>query len=411
MSRIALKDRIEPRFGVRNDTTVLSSDPRVMEIFGSPQTSSGMQVSETSSMRVSAVYACVRIIAGAVSSMPVDLYHRKPDGTRSRINESHGLWWLLNEQPHARWTASSMWKWLIKSELLRGDGFAWIQRDRAGLPVSILPLWPHTVTVDVRAGRLAYFFTDPDGKKRGVDQDDMIHVPGFGYDGVRGMSAIQWGARNGIGIALATDDFSGRFFSSGALQRHALTLPGKASPELAAELRQQFENNYAGLDNAYRPMLLTEGISVKELSLSAEDSQLLDARKFQVVDIARAFGVPPFMIGDTEKTSSWGSGVEHMSLGFVKYTLQERLTGIEQELNRKLFRTAGTFVKFNVDELLRGDSAARAAFLRQLVGGSQGPGIITADEARLSEGFAPIGGAAAALYDPRTASGGTPNAP
>jgi len=405
-----LKDRIEPRLSVQNQQTVTSSDPRIMEIFGAPQTASGMQVSETSSMRVSAVYACVRIIAGAIASMPLDIYRRMAGGTRQRINESHNLWWLLNEQPHVRWTASAMWKWLIKSELLRGDGYCWIQRDRAGQPIELLPLWPYTVTVELRAGRLAYFFVDPDGQRRGVDQDDMIHIPGFGYDGIRGMSAIQWGARNGIGIALATDDFSGRFFGAGAMVRHVLKTNGKMAKGQVDELRQQFEDRYAGLDNAYRPMVLTEGMDVKELSMSAADSQLLEARKFQVIDIARSFGVPGFMIGANENTTSWGSGVEHMSLGFVKYTLQERLTTIEQELNRKLFRTAGTLVKFNVDELLRGDSAARAKFLRELVGGSQGPGIISADEARLTEGFAPMGGASAELYDPRTAPGGPANA-
>jgi HK97 family phage portal protein len=405
--------RKEPTFDVQNSTTVASSDPRILELFGAVPTASGMPVTETTAMRVSAVYACTRIIAGAISSMAVDVFRRGAGGTRERINEIHGLWWLLNEQPHTRWTASSMWKWLVKSELLRGDGFAWIQRDRNGVAQAIQPLGATGVTVERRGSRLAYFFLDDDGKNRGIDQDDMIHIPGFGYDGMRGMSAIQWGARQSIGIALATDEFSGKFFGSGALQRHVLKADRKMSPDQVADLRLAWEERYAGLENAYRPMILTEGLDVKELSLSAEDSQLLEARKFQVVDIARAFGVPPFMIGDTENNSSWGTGIEALSLGFVKYTLQERLTTIEQELNRKLFRTASTFVKFNLDELLRGDSAARAKFLRELVGGSQGPGIITADEARLSEGFAPKGGDAAKLFVPSKSQppGASPNAP
>jgi HK97 family phage portal protein len=395
--------RVEPTIAMpRNSTLVASSDPRIMEIFGEPTTVTGRAVTETTAMRVSAVYACVRIIAGALATMPLDLYRREANGVRTKLNEQDDLWWLLNEQPHARWTASSMWKWLAKSEMLRGDGFARIGRTRNGVPYEIEPLVASGVVVEAAEGRLRYFYTDDTGRPRGLDQDDVIHIPGFGFDGLRGMSAIQWGARNGIGIALATDEFSGRFFGDGAMVKHAIRAEGKMDQALIDQLREQWAERYSGLDNAFKPIVLTQGLDVKELSLSAEDSQLLEARKFQVIDIARAFGVPPFMIGETEKTSSWGSGVEHMSLGFVKYTLQDRMTTIEQELNRKLFRTSGRLVKFNADEMLRGDSAARAKFLRELVGGSQGPGVITQNEARATEGFAPkVGGDV--LYDPTKA--------
>lgn len=392
--------RREPTLaGPQNATTVLSSDPRVLEIFGSPATAAGQVVSETSAMRVATAHACTRVIAGAIASLPLDVYRRK-EGQRERLNEVDDVWWLLNEQPHPRWTASAMWKWTAKSELLRGDGFIWIQRNRNGFPIALKPLAWGAVSVELRGDRLVYFFQDEDGKARGVDQDDMIHIPGFGFDGIRGMSVIQWGARNSIGIAQATDEYSGRFFSQGAMVKFVLKAPGRMTDPQIEDLKRRWDERYAGMENAHRPLVLTEGLDVRELSLSAEDAQLLEARKFQVIDICRAFGVPPFMVGETEKTSSWGSGIEHMSLGFVKYTLGDRLVQIEQELNRKLFRTAGRFVKFNVDELLRGDSATRAKFLRELVGGSQGPGIISVDEARLAEGWPAMGGKAAELYQP-----------
>jgi HK97 family phage portal protein len=393
--------RREPTLAVpRNETTVLSSDPRVLEIFGSPATAAGQVVSESSAMRVATAHACTRVIAAAIASLPLDVYARR-EGKRSRLNEADDTWWLLNEQPHPRWTASAMWKWGVKCELLRGDGFIEIQRNRNGQPIGLKPLAGSAVTVELYSDdRLRYLWQDDTGKARGVDQDDMIHIAGFGFDGLRGMSVIQWGARNGIGIAQATDEYSGRFFASGAMVRHVIKAPGRMTGEQVEDLRSRWDERYSGLDNAWRPLVLTENLDVKELSLSAEDAQLLEARKFQVIDICRAFGVPPFMVGETEKTSSWGSGIEHMSLGFVKYTLGDRLVAIEQELNRKLFRTAGRFVKFNVDELLRGDASTRAKFLRELVGGSQGPGIISRDEARLSEGFPAVGGEAAKLYEP-----------
>ena len=403
--------RREPQVSLprpQNGVTTSLSDPRVLEIFGIPSSPTGRQVTETSAMRVSAVYACVKLIAGAIASLPVDVFRRDGD-LRRKVNEGDDLWWVLNEQPHPRWTASNFWKRIIWAELLRGDGIAEILRGRGGMPVGLRPVGPNVV-IELKDDRLRYFFADQEtGKARGLDQDDVVHVPGFGFDGLRGMSAIQWGARSGIGIALATDEYSGRFFGNGAQVRHAIKAAGRMTATQIDALRDAWTERYTGLDNAYKPLVLTEGLDVKELSLSAEDSQLIEARKFQVVDIARAFGVPPVLIAESEKTSSWGRGVEQIVLAFVKFTLAERLVTIEQELNRKLFRTAGRFVKFNADELLRGDSASRAKFLRELVGGSNGPGIITINEARGSEGLPPIADGDR-LYDPTAAAGAPANA-
>jgi HK97 family phage portal protein len=405
----------EPHFGAsaparpRASTTVLSSDPNVTDFFGLVPTPTGRAVTEQSAMQVSAVAACVRVIAGAIASLPVDFYARDvAAGSVRKKNEADALWWLFNEEPSARWTAAAFWEYVAKSELMRGDAFAWIHRDGYGNVKSIEPINPGGVTVEVVNGRLRYYFFDELNRARGLDQDDMLHFPGFGFDGKRGMSAIAWGARQGIGIALATDEYAARFFGSGALAKHVITAPGEMTPEQTTMLRDQWAQRYAGLDNAWKPMILTEGLKVEELTLTAEDSQLLESRKFQVIDIARAFGVPPFMIGETEKTTSWGNGIEHMSLGFVKYTLQRRLTAYAQEINRKIFRTAARFVKFDLDELLRGDSAARAKFIRDLVGGSQGPGIITINEARAREGFEPIAGGEALFSPSKTDTQGAP---
>lgn len=396
--------------GMPRNALISSSDPRLLDVFDILPSPTGRDVTEGSAMRVSAVYACVRLIAGTIASLPVDVFRREPNGQRAKINEADDLWWVLNEQPHARWTANNFWKRLVWAELLRGDGLAEIIRGRGGMPVGIKPL-PGDASVELKDDRLRYYFTDDvTMRPRGLDQDDVIHVPGFGFDGIRGMSAIRWGARSSIGIAQATDEFSGRFFGNGAQVRHAIRAPGKMTEPMVDALRERWVQRYSGLDNAYMPLVLTEGLDVKELSLNAEDSQLLEARKFQVIDIARAFGVPAVLIGESEKTSSWGSGVEQIVLAFVKFTLSERLVTIEQELNRKLFRTAGRCVKFNADELLRGDSASRAKWLRELVGGSAGPGIITRNEARAAEGMPSLPDGDT-LYDPAAGQGAPANAP
>jgi len=171
-------------------------------------------------------------------------------------------------------------------------------------------------------------------------------------------------------------------------------------------LQQAFAAKYSGIDNAHKlPLVLTEGMKAEALSLNAEDSQLLEARKFQVIDIARAFGVPPHMIGETSASTSWGSGIEAMSRAFVTYTLQPHLVRIEQELNRKLYpRDTGKFVMFDRDALIEGDSKAQAEYNRAALGGpGTGMGWMTVDEIRKTKGLAPMGGAAAQIFDPSAA--------
>jgi HK97 family phage portal protein len=208
-----------------------------------------------------------------------------------------------------------------------------------------------------------------------------------------------------VGNALAMDEYSGKFFANGAHPSIFLKAPGKMNQEQITILQNSFAAKHSGLDNAHRlPLVLTEGLDAKEVSLSAEDSQLLESRKFQVIDIARAFGVPPHMIGETSSSTSWGSGIESMSRGFVTYTLQPHLKRIEQELNRKLFpRDPSRFVRFDREALIEGDSAAQAAYNRAALGGpGTGMGWMSVDEIRKSKGLPPRGGASADIFDPRT---------
>ncbi|MHA6905135.1 phage portal protein [Ralstonia syzygii subsp. celebesensis] len=356
----------------------------------------GQVVTKETAMRVSAVYACVRLICGSLASMPLVVYERTSRGPVPI--EDHPLWWLLNEEPTARYTAATASEYSTQCVLLRGDAFRQIVRDRAGGVAELVPQDPDMTIAERRGNRLGYYVQD--GETRfGLDQDDMLHLPGFGFNGLRSMSVIQWAAKQSIGIAMAAEEHSARFFSNGAQPSFVLQAPGKMSPEQQDRLRQQFAEKVAGTQNAFKPFVLTEGITAKEVSLSAQDAQLMEARKFQVIDIARAFGVPPFMIGEMEKTSSWGSGVAEMALGFMKYTLQPYITRFEQEMNRKLFRTPKYYLKYDVTGLLRGDDKALAEFFRQAIGGSQGPGWMTRNEVRRKVDLLPMDGGDE-LYDP-----------
>jgi HK97 family phage portal protein len=380
----------------------------VMQAFGVTPAAAGVSVTPVSAMRVSAVFACVRLIAGALSTMPLHVYRSSADG-RQRIDDP--LWWLLNEQPTPRYTAASHWESVGTAMLLRGDSFTFIGRDAMGRPREFIPLPHGCVHVErvQEGGRdfLKYYVNDV--STFGVDAEDMLHIPGFGFDGLRGMSVISWAGRNATGNAMAMDEYSGKFFRFGAHHSIVLEAAGKMKDEQISNLQVAFGNKYSGLENAHRlPLVLTEGVTAKAMSINAHDAQLLEARRFQVTDIARAFGVPPHMIGETTGSTSWGTGLEQMARSFVSYTLQPHLVRIEQELNRKLFRNAGRFVEFNRDALMQGDSKAESDYFKAALGGpGSGPGWMSVDEIRKLKNQPPVGGRSAVPYDPRDVATGT----
>jgi HK97 family phage portal protein len=392
---------------VRNDVTdsqhVIGSDPRVLELFGLSNAAAGVAVTPESAMRVSAVFACVRLISGAIASMPVHIYRRTATG-RERVEDAP-LWWLLNEQPTDRYTAASHWEAVGSATQLRGDAFTFIGRSRSGGMKEFIPLpWSGVRVERDQSGsgdRLKYYVQD--GLRTwGVDQDDMLHFPGFGFDGLRGMSVIQYAGRNAAGTAMAMDEYSGRFFAGGAHPSIVLTAPNKMAPDTIAQLQSAFAMKYSGIDNAHKlPLVLTEGLKADALSVSADDSQLLDGRRFQVIDIARAFGVPPHLIGETSAATSWGSGIEAMTRAFVLFSLQPHLNRLQQELNRKLFRTAGLFVEFDRAALIEADSETQSKLFRAALGGpGSGPGYLTVDEIRKQRNLPPMGGRCGEVYFP-----------
>jgi HK97 family phage portal protein len=352
------------------------------DFFGANPSSSGVVVTTETAKRSAAVYACCRLIAGAVALLPLPIYERTEGGGRKKAD--HDLWWLLNESPYPTLTACSFWEWMISSMLLRGDGLAQIVRDRNGRPVRLMPLPRECVAIE-RVGDTLHYYVNDDGKYFGLQSEDVLHFPGFGFDGTKGESVIRYAARQAVGTALAADEFAGEFFSNGASPSMVITYPQGVAPsqDQQDQLRTQFTDRYVGHNNHHKPMLLVNGGDVKPVSLSAEDAQLLETRKFQVVEIARAFGAPPHMIGETSASTSWGTGIEQMSIGFVRYTLGPHLRRIEQELNRKLWpRSTRFFTEFNRDGLLAGDSKTEAEVLGKSLGGPGTQGWMTVNEAR-----------------------------
>lgn len=405
--------------GFKNQTNaVKSSDPKVIDLLGAAPAASGVYVTPDSAMRVAAVYACVSKIAGGISTLPCHVYERTWDPNRRRYSrirvEDANTYWLLNEQPCQGWTAASMWERVTEYELLRGDAFAYIVRDSYGVPKEIVPLDRDAVEpayLTEQIGSRLYYKVNDGLKIRGIDQDDILHFPGFGFNGLTSRSVISWAARNAAGNAIAMDEYSGRFFAGGAHPSIVLQTDKKVSEDQQKLLRDNFAAKHSGLPNAHRlPLILTEGIQAKEVSINAQDAQLLEARQFTVIDIARAFGVPPHMIGETSSSTSWGSGIEAMSRAFVQYTLQPHLVRIEQELNRKLYRTYKRFVEFDREASLQGDSKAQAEYFRAALGGpGSGGGWMSKNEVRQAKNLPPVDGGDQ-IFDPAPTGPGSANA-
>jgi HK97 family phage portal protein len=344
----------------------------------------------STAMMSTAIYACVNLLAGAIMALPVNIYRVTiASGERDRLF-ADDLAWVLNEEMAPRWPASAGWEYLACSLLFEGDAFARIVRGRASQPVGLMPIHPDRVTVGLTADgmRLAYL-VEPEvfngqtvGKPVVLDQDDMLHIPGFGFDGRRGLPPLRYALRKAGGVALATQDYAERFFANSARPDYALRTDQQLAPTKVKELKDQIDEHHQGAHNAHRPMLLHSGLDIKTWSMNASDMQLLAQRQFQVEEICRVYGVPPFMIGHNEKTTSWGSGVESMGKAFVRYALRQHLHKFEVEINRKLFRTAARVAEFDTSDLERADTQTLMNALRVAVGRAGEPGIMRVNEAR-----------------------------
>jgi len=360
------------------------------DLFGN-NTMAGLPApSRETAMMSTAIHACVSLVAGAIMAMPVNIYRVNPkDGERDRVFDDD-LHWILNEEMSPRWASSTGWEYLMSSLLFEGDGIAIIKRDRAGRPIGLEPVHPWRVLVGVYGdgSRLIYriepefFLGAPVGGVQILDQDDVLHIPGFGFNGFRGMSPLRYSLRQAGAIGLAQQEYAARFFANSARPDYALTTDAQLQPPKVAELQALIDERHRTPENAHRPMLLHSGLKLSALSISASDMQLLEQRKFSVEEIARAYGVPPFMIGHTEKTTSFGSGVESMGKGFVRYSLRQHIHKAEVEINRKLFKTATRVAEFDTSDLERADTQTLMQALRIGVGRAGETRMMSPNEAR-----------------------------
>lgn len=403
---------------VRNSavySTVSSDNDAMRELFQPITAASGFVVNDRTAMAVSTVLACLVKLSGAITQLPIGHFRYDKNQDRERVNDSD-LHWLLNEQPHTLWTSASWKEWIVRCVYLRGDQHTEIVRSSAvsgGRPRALRPLHPDlTVPRYVRMPggdyRVAYDTVDPvTGDVRTIDQDDMLHFTAFGFNGLRGLSAIQNAAKQAIGNSLAASEYTGRTIGEGAMPQVAIEYPEgkKLNPEQAKILRDSFVATYTGMGARKLPLVLTEGGKIAELNISPVDMQLIDARRFEREDICQALGVPPIIIGDSDKASSWGTGIEQIILGFVRFTIKPMLKRWEEEINRKLFRNAGQFVSFELDGLLMGDSKAQNEVFKTALGGpGAGDAYMSVNEIRRIKNLPRVEGGDALYKAPRDQS-------
>lgn len=387
-----------PEKSVQNNATEITELEQLADLFGVPFGDDVLQVTPSTALRVTAVLACVRIIASNIASMPLKVYKMTDQGREEDRN--HPAHNLLCVQPNSMYTAYSFWESIIIDLLLRGDGFAEIvRRGRLSADIQEIRFIANTdCTVQRKKDHLVYRISDEFGT-RVVHQDDMIHVPGFGFNGERGLSAI---ANNeAISTALQADKFSNRFFKNGTHLGGYLRFPNKISADTAKTTLEYFIKKFQGVKNAFSPGILSEGGEYVPLQINANDAQIIETRRYQVADIARIFGVPLFMINETEKSTSWGTGIEQQSIGFVRYTLQPHLNRIAQEVNRKVFRDNINFCEHYTNAIMKGDTKARNESYQISLGGNQQPGWMTINEVRKLENLPPVTGGDE-LYKPLT---------
>ena len=326
--------------------------------------SSGKAVTERSAMQMTAVYSCVRILAEAIAGLPLHLYKYTENGGKEKAID-HPLYLLLHDEPNPEMSSFVFRETLMTHLLLWGNAYAQIIRNGKGEVMALYPLMPNKMSVDRdEKGHLYYSYNRTEdeaptmkGSTVILRPEDVLHVPGLGFDGLVGYSPIAM-AKNAIGLAIATEEYGAKWFANGAAPSGVLEHPGTIKDP--SRVRDAWQSQFGGSTNSGKIAVLEEGMKYTPITIAPEQAQFLETRKFQINEIARIFRVPPHMVGDLEKSSF--SNIEQQSLEFVKYTLDPWVVRWEQSIMRRLLspeEKRSYYVKFNLEGLLRGDYQSR----------------------------------------------------
>jgi HK97 family phage portal protein len=338
---------------------------------------------------LSAAWACVNLLAGTIASLPMMVYRTDAKGVRT-VAKDHPLYRVLHDSPNSLQTALDFWEFEQASIELWGNGYARKVKG-AGDIVGLIPVMPNLPQVsNLGNGRLRYQWTE-NGKEFDLTSDDMLHIRGFGGNPLGGMSTLAFGART-FNLATAINKAASATFRNGVRPSGVLTFEKFLSSEQRSIIEEKLVEKFLGAMNSGRPLVLEGGTTWQQLSISPEDAQMLESRGFSVEEICRFFGVPPFMIGHSEKSTSWGTGIKEQTLGFQKFALRRRAKRIEQSIEKQLLsaedRANGIVVEISMEGLLRGASDERSTFYQSALQN----GWMTINEVRQLENLPPVAG-------------------
>jgi HK97 family phage portal protein len=336
-----------------------SLEAAMFGLFDGARSAAGVVVNEESSLRNTAVLACVRILSNSVAMLPLPVYRRIQPRGKQRAPE-HPLYGILQEQANPEMTAFELRRWLMQHVLLHGNGYAEIDWAPNGQVQALWPLLSAQMQVVRRNGVLVYRYTLPTGQTIELPSYRVFHLRGMTGDGLEGWSVIRSLMNEAVGLGLATQEYGARFFGNGARPGIVLEHPSTLSDKAYANLKAGWNDSHEGLSNAHRLRILEEGMKVNTISVPPEEAQFLETRKFQVTEIARAFGVPPHLIGDMERATF--SNIEHQYMEFLQFSLGPWLVQLEQTIHSQLMRLAERevfFVEHVRDAILQADTATR----------------------------------------------------
>ncbi|ASU83574.1 phage portal protein [Nocardiopsis gilva YIM 90087] len=367
------------------DPAVPLSSPSIVSLLGGKPGTAGMSVTEKTALKFSAVFRCVKLTSAVPSALPLHVYTKR-DKTKAGST--------LLDEPHPELTALELWRLTYVHKGLWGNSYLQKIRNGAGQIVELWPISPDRVQV----GRIRPTPTSPPQKvftvvdDWGVTQDlssrEILHMPAMGYDGITGVSPIRCAAE-GIGMGLAAEKYGAKLFGSGSLMSGILQTEQRLDKQAADALKERWQSKVGGVENAHDIAVLDSGASFESVTMPNKDTQFIESRKFQVVEVARYYGVPLVFLFETEKSTSWGTGLEQQALGWVQFDLHpDWLAPTEARITKELLAPAGLYAEYSVEGLLRGDSAARAQFYRVM----REVGAYSANDIRQLENRPPVEG-------------------
>ncbi|MGW4757750.1 phage portal protein [Streptomyces chartreusis] len=332
------------------------------EFLGGMRSDAGVAVSETTALRTPAVWRAVNVIAGVSSALPMPVYKT---GTKTKQT------FELLANPHPDLTPVELWRFVYTYRVLWGNGYAQKIRNGAGQIRELWPISSDRVQVDREkpseenpSGKW-FWVTDDWGVVHRLTPHHVLHIPGLGYDGLTGCSPVRMAAQ-GIGLAQAAEKSAARLFGSGNLVGGVLQTEQRLDQDQATKLKERWKAKMSGVDNSHEIAVLDSGASFKPVAMPNTDAQFLESREFENAEIARIFGVPLFLLMETSKSTSWGTGLEQQAQGWVTFDLNPTwLTPTEQRVTKELLPPS-LYAKYQMGGLLRGDSAARATFYRAM---------------------------------------------